>query len=119
MNEMQKPGPDLLYVQSHGFRVQMVRRFFGLHLYLAGRCCENPQSARAPGQYKSGPGITWLVDETIYFTFFNNNLPPPRQLLKTKYSKKKLARGMLIKKVIEFQLKGPRSPGHTYTLITG
>ena len=33
-------------------RAQMERLF----LYLAGRCCENLQSARRPAQCKSGPG---------------------------------------------------------------
>ena len=43
------------------------RTFFGLHLYLAGRCCKNPLSARDPAQCKSGPG---LVSVTIYCTIF-------------------------------------------------
>ena len=30
--------------------------FFGLHLYLARRCCENLQSAKGLAQYKSGQG---------------------------------------------------------------
>ena len=30
--------------------------FFGLHLYLAERCCENLQSATGPAQCKSEPG---------------------------------------------------------------
>ena len=34
------------------------RTFFGIHLYLAGRCGKNPLSARGPVQCKSGPGIT-------------------------------------------------------------
>ena len=36
------------------------KTFFGLHLYLAGRFCENPQSTSGSVQYKSGPEITWL-----------------------------------------------------------
>ena len=35
---------------SKGSRAQMVRLFFGLHLYLAGRCCENFPSAKGPSQ---------------------------------------------------------------------
>ena len=41
---------------SKGFRAQMVRLFFGLHLHLAGRPCENLPSAKSPAQYKSGQG---------------------------------------------------------------
>ena len=40
------------------------KTFFGLHIYLAGKCCNNLQSTRGPVQYKSGPGITWLVRAT-------------------------------------------------------
>ena len=32
---------------------------------------------------------------------------------------KKIARQMLIEQVIEFELRGPGSPGRTCTLITG
>ena len=52
---MQKPGPVLPYGKvpgaphSDGF-------FFGRHLYLAERCCKNPQRARGPAQCKSGQG---------------------------------------------------------------
>ena len=41
---------------SKGSHAQMVRLFFGLHLYLAGRCCENLQSVKGPAQNKSGQG---------------------------------------------------------------
>ena len=51
-----------------GPRAQMKRLFL---LYLAGRYCENLQSARSPAQCKSGPGNMvsrrdqlWLVSET-------------------------------------------------------
>ena len=50
------------------------KSFFGLHLYLAERCCENFQSARDPARCKSGPAITWLVGVTIYCTIFFYNL---------------------------------------------
>ena len=39
--------------ELQGPRAQMERLFL---LYLAGRCCENLQSARSPAQCKSGPG---------------------------------------------------------------
>ena len=70
MNVMQQPGPDLFYSTVPGPRAQMVRHFFDLHLYLAGRSCENPQSARGPARCKSGPAITWLVGVIFYCTIF-------------------------------------------------
>ena len=66
---MQQPESDLFYGTVPGPRAQMVRLFF-LHLYLAGRACENPQSARGLARRKSGPAITWLVGVTIYCTIF-------------------------------------------------
>ena len=56
------------------------KTFFGLHLYLPGRCCKNSLSARGPAHCKSGPGITCLVSVTIYFT--NDSFC---QFLRTKY----------------------------------
>ena len=55
------------------------RTFFGLHLYLAGRCCKNPLSARGSAQCKPGPRITCFVRVTIYCTIFENDSTPPRQ----------------------------------------
>ena len=46
------------------------RTCFGRHLYLAGRCCKNPQSARGPTQCKSGPEIACLVSVIIYCSIF-------------------------------------------------
>ena len=71
-----------------------LKTFYGLHLYLAERCCKNLQSAKGPTPCKSGPAITWLVGVTIYCTIFQwqfINSPPPRQFLRSKYLKKKLA----------------------------
>ena len=71
-----------------------LKTFYGLHLHLVERCCENLQSARGPARCKSGPAITWLVSVTIYCTIFQQqfiNSPPPRQFLRTKYFLKKLA----------------------------
>ena len=65
------------------------RTFFGLHLYVApGRCFKNPIIARDSAQLKSGPGITCLVSVITTIPFFNNDSPPPRQFLRTKYFKK-------------------------------
>ena len=41
--------------QYLGPRSQMVQLFYGLHLNLARRLLENPQSAKGPRQRKSGP----------------------------------------------------------------
>ena len=88
-------------------RSQMGRLFFALHLYLAGRYLENPQSAGGPVQCKSSPTITWLVGVTTYGTFFTINSPPPCQVLCDKlFLNKKLARGILIEQIIEFELRG-------------
>ena len=45
-----------------------LKTFYGHHLHLAERRCENLQSARGPARCKSGPAITWLVSVTIYRT---------------------------------------------------
>ena len=49
---------------------QMVRLFFCLYLYLAGRTCKNPHSAKGPARCKSGPAITLLVGVTFYGIIF-------------------------------------------------
>ena len=65
--------------QCQGSRAQMVRYFFGLHLYLAGKYYENVKVPRAQQNVNRARAITWFVGVTIYCTFFNNNSPPPRQ----------------------------------------
>ena len=56
---------------SKGSLAQMVRLCFGLHLYLAGRCCENFQSIKGPAQCKSGPSNNMIsIGVTIYCTIF-------------------------------------------------
>ena len=67
----------------HRARPSDGKTFFGLHLYLPGRCCKNSLSARGHAQCKSGPGITCLVSITIYCTDDS-----PRQFLRKKYLKK-------------------------------
>ena len=71
MNVMQQPELDLSYGTVPGPRAQMVRLVLDLHLYLAGRSCENPQSAWCPAQCKSDPAATWLIGVTIYCTIFH------------------------------------------------
>ena len=63
--------------QCQGPRAQM-RLFFGLHLYLAGKYCENLKVPGAQLNVNRARAITWFVGVTISSTFFNNNLPPPR-----------------------------------------
>ena len=69
--------------QCQGPRAQMVRLFFGLHLYL-GKYRKN---SKAPGtQLNVNPAraITWFAGATIYCASFNKNLPLPRQFLSNK-----------------------------------
>ena len=61
------------------------RLFFGLHLYLAVKYCENPKVPGAQLNVNPARAITWLVGVTIYRTLFSNNSPPPRQFYATKY----------------------------------
>ena len=70
MNVMQQLGPDFFYGTVPRPRAQMVRLFFDIHLYLAGRSYENPQSASGPARRKSGPATTRLVSVTFYCTIF-------------------------------------------------
>ena len=93
--------------------------FFGLHLYLAGKYCENPKVPGAQLNVNPARTTTWFVGVTIYCTFFNNNSPPPRQFLCTIIRLKKLAtvRDMLIEQI--FELIGPGAPGRTCIPITG
>ena len=69
MNVMQQPAPYLPYGTMPGIHAQRVG-FFGLHLYLAGRCCKNPLSARSLAQSKPSPGTTCLVSVTIFRAIF-------------------------------------------------
>ena len=92
--------------------------FFGLHLYLAGKYCENSKVPGAQLNVNSARAKTWFVGVAICCTFFNKNSPPPRQFLCKKILKKKLApvRGLLIKQIFEW--RGPWPPGCTCTSIT-
>ena len=57
LNVMQKQRLDLpQYGTVPGASRSDGETFFGLHLYLARRCCENLQRAKGPAQCKSGPG---------------------------------------------------------------
>ena len=95
------------------------KTFFDLHLYLAGKYCENLKVPGAQLDVSPARGITWFLSVTIYCTFFNNNSPPPRQFLCNKILFKKLAtlRGMLIEQI--FELREPGPPGRLCTPITG
>ena len=70
------------------------KTFFGLHLYLAKRCCKNLQSARGLARCKPSPTITWLVGVTIYCTIFQKQIsisPPTSPVFTHKILKKTLA----------------------------
>ena len=69
----------------------MVKLVFGLHLYLVGKYCENPKVPGAQFSVNPARAITWFVGVTIYCTFFNNNLPPPRQFLSNRKLLKKIS----------------------------
>ena len=107
--------------QCHGPRTQMALPwyFFGLHLYLAGKYCENLKVAGAQLNVNPDRAITWFVGVTIYCTLFHNNSPPPRQFLCNKILLKKIStvRGMLIEQILE--LGGPGPPGRICIPITG
>ena len=64
--------------ECQGPCAQMVRLFSGLHLYLAGKYCENPKVTGAQLDVNPARAKTWFVGVTIYCTFFDNNSPPPR-----------------------------------------
>ena len=72
--------------------------FFGLHLYLAEKYCENPKVPGAQLNINPARAITWLVGITMYCTFFLNNSPTPGQFSCNKILLKKLitVRGRLI-----------------------
>ena len=88
----------------------MVRLFFGLHLYLAGRCCENPQSTRGNAQCKSGPGIKWLVSVTIYWTIFQKQFISTLPVFTHKILLKKSARWNAHRTNYWIWIKGPWAP---------
>ena len=69
-----------------GPRAKMERLFL---LYLAGRCCENLQSARSPAKYKSGPGNNMLVVVTNYCTTFHKPFISTSPVLRDKMLLKK------------------------------
>ena len=96
MNAMHYQVPIYHNMTQYKLRASSWNRkaFFGLHLYLAERCCENLLSARGPARCKSGLAITWLVDVTIYCTIFQkqfSNSPPTSPVFTHKIFKKKLA----------------------------
>ena len=74
---------------------------------------------RAPGQFKSGPGIIRLVGVTVYCTVLNNNSPPPRQFLRTNTLKENLRAEMLTDQIIKFQSMGTGPLVRICTPITG
>ena len=67
------------------------KAFFGLHVYLVGKYCENPKVQGALLNVSLARAITWFVGITICCTPFNNNSPPPRQFLCNKILLKKIS----------------------------
>ena len=93
----------------------VVLNFFGLYLYLEGRCCKNSLSARGPAHSKSGPVITWLVGTIIYCSIFQLQFTSTLPDFTKQNTFKKLATvwEMLIEQIIKFESKGPGPPGRT------
>ena len=54
-----------------------IRLFFDLHLYLAEKHCENPKVPGVQLNVNPARAKAKLVGVTIYYTFFDNNSPPP------------------------------------------
>ena len=79
--------------QCQGSRAQMIRLFFGLHLYLARRYCEIPRVQGAPRNVNPAWAKPWLFGITIYCTFFNKDSLPPRQVFHEKRLSEKKAWG--------------------------
>ena len=98
--------------------LHLYKTFFDLQ-YLANKYCKNPKMPGVQLNVNPAWAITWLVGVTIYGTFCNNNSPPPGQFLCSKIFLKKISysKGMLIEQ--NFELSGPRPPGHICTPITG
>ena len=88
MNVLQQPGTDLTNGTVPG-ALRSDKAFFGLHLHLAGRYCENREVSVAQLKVNPARAITWFVGVTIYCTFFNNDSPPPCQFLYNKILLKK------------------------------
>ena len=82
-------------------------RLFGLYLYLAGRCGENPQSAGGAAHCKSGPGNNMVSRPNHPLYNFSITIHPRRQFLDDKLLKKKnWLREILIEQIIEFEMRG-------------
>ena len=87
---MQLPGMDLTYGSVPGVP-RSGKTFLWSSPVFDRKILQKSQGARGPTQCKSGPAITWFVGLTMYFTFFNNNLPPPRLFLCNKVILKKIS----------------------------
>ena len=73
---------------------KMVRHLLGLHLYLGGRCNENPQSTRGPTQCKSGPSNNMLVSRSNYLLYqFSITISFNSPVFTQKNTFKKITRG--------------------------
>ena len=69
------------------------KTFFNLHLYLAGRCCENPQSTKDNAQMQIRPGNNMVSKRNHLMNHFSITIHPHlASIYETKYFKSKLAR---------------------------
>ena len=99
-------------------RAQMVF-FFGLPLYLAESCCNNPQCTRGTVQYKSIPGIRWLVGVTICTIFQLQSTSTSPVFCKKTLLKKKLAEASAHWTNYWIWIERAWAPGRTCTPIPG
>ena len=108
------------FTMWHSARCPALRWWVGLHLYLAGRCSENPQSARGPTQCKSGPSNNMVASRSNHLLYhlpikISSTLP----VFTRKNTFKKISRGkMLIEQIIKVKWRGPGPPRHACTPIT-
>ena len=93
------------------------RPLFGLYLYLAGRCCKNPLSARGSAQCKPGNNLFCKLNHLSYHFSITIHLHFASFYAQNTF--KKIARENAIEQTTKFHLKGPGPFGRTCTLITG
>ena len=76
-------------------------------------------SARGNAQCKSGPGNNMFSKRNHLLDHFSITIHLHLASFYAQNTFKKIARKMLIEQIIEFELRGPGSPGRTCTPITG
>ena len=98
--------------QRRGSRSSRVTLFFGLHIYLARRFCENLQSARGPTQRKPGSVNNKVSKRNYPLHHFSITiyLHPATFMRQYTFEKKLAIEEMLIEQITEFELRDPGLP---------